>query len=453
MPDLHPHADEVGRAQADLGRAIGRARSGEDRELAGQVRERGEQISVLLAGLLKLTRVHAPDNHAFDTPVAELARALAALDELLGTVHLVTVEDQVYVNDVRIRTDGRSGARELGHELSRHNVGGLSFHRPLGDAQIRRLVAALSSAPNASAPRRTLADRLEREGLGSLELQGIFHFQTSLDEAARERAPEVVVTRLLTLVAEAFEAVGSGRALNPLPLRRALLEAIEIGFAVPAFWAPFEGHPPHAVHAAEVTFVALLAGRAAGFTAAYLQDLGIAALVHDAGYLAPGLGDDAASLQRHGVEGARVLLRQKGFHEAKVRRLRAILEHHRDYADPDARPSPGGALLRLAEDYVNAVRFYGARITRAAALSAVQRAGGTLYSPALAQVLVNALGAHPPGSLLELRDGAVVRVAAPPASKARFALPVVQHTDPGTRRPVGPVHDLVPGDVARAIPG
>jgi hypothetical protein len=447
-------ADELGEAQAALGRAIGRARSGEDTELAGQVRERGEQLSVLLAGLLKLTRVHAPDNHAFDTPVTELARALSALDELVGTVHLVTVEDQIYVNDVRIRTDGRSGARELGHELMRHNVGGLSFHRPLDDGQLRRLVAALAAAPNPTAPRRTLSDRLTRDGLSSLELQGIFRFQTSIDESTRDRAPELVAARLLALVADAFEAVGSGRALNPLPLRRAVLEAVEIGLAVPAFWAPFPDAPPHAAHAVEVAFVALLTGRAAGFSAAYLQDLGIAALVHDAGYLAPGLGDDPASLQRHGVEGARVLLRQKGFHEAKVRRLRAVLEHHRDFAGAAGRPSPGGALLRLAEDYVNAVRFYGARITRAAALAAVARAGGALYHPALAQVMVNALGAWPPGSLIALADGRVVRVAVPPASPDRFARPVVQHTDPTTRNAVGPTFDLGPGDaIAQALPG
>jgi hypothetical protein len=248
--------------------------------------------------------------------------------------------------------------------------------------------------------------------------------------------------------------VGSGRALNPLPLRRAVLEAIEVGFTVPAFWAPFQDTPPHVAHAAEVAFAALLTGRTAGFPASFLQDLGIAALIHDAGYLAPGLGDDAEGLRRHGVEGARILLRQKGFHEAKVRRLRAVLEHHRDWSGPSARPSAAGALLRLAEDYTNAVRLYGAKITRTAALSAIARAGGALYHPSLAQVLVNALGLHPPGTVLELGDGRVVRVAAPPASRDRFDRPVVQLTQPGTRLPVGPVFDLERGDaIRRVLPG
>jgi len=386
--------------------------------------------------------------------VTELVKALAALDDLLGVVHLVTVEDQVYMNDVRVRTDGRSGAKELGHELGRHNVGGLSFHRSLEDGQIRRLVAALSAEPHPRSPRTVVVQRLASEGLATVELQGIFRFKTAQEAVERERAPELVSARLLALVAEAFDAVGTGRALNPLPMRRAVLEVIELGLAVPAFWAPHPDAPPHASHAVEVAFVALLTGKAAGFPAAFLQDVGIAALVHDAGYLAPDMGEDAASLRRHGVEGARVLLRQRGFHEAKVRRLRAILEHHRDFAGPAGPPSAAGALLRLAEDYANAIRLYGTKITRAQALSAIQRSAGTLYHPGLAQVMVNALGRHPPGTLLELGDGRVVRVAAPPSGPERFDRPLVQHTLPGTRLPAGPPFELEPGDtIARALPG
>ena len=64
--------DDIGRAQELLGRAIGRARIGEDRELANRVRELGERLAHLLLGLLRMTRMHSPDNHAFDRPVEEL---------------------------------------------------------------------------------------------------------------------------------------------------------------------------------------------------------------------------------------------------------------------------------------------------------------------------------------------------------------------------------------------
>src|SRR5512141_244860 len=95
--------DELSRAQEALGRALGRARAGEDPELANTGRELGERLAHLLSGLLRMSRLHSPDNRAFDQPVAEVRTTLVRLGEILGAVHLVAVEDQVYVNDIRIR--------------------------------------------------------------------------------------------------------------------------------------------------------------------------------------------------------------------------------------------------------------------------------------------------------------------------------------------------------------
>jgi hypothetical protein len=446
---------DLQQAQSILGRALGRARAGEDRELAQRVREAGEQLSHMLGGLLKLSRTHAPDNRAFDTPVAEFSRALSGLVSQLGTVHLVTVEDQVYVNDIRIRTEGAGSAKDLGAELRRHNVGGVSFHGPLDPEAARGLVAALSAPPAAELPRRALSRALEARGLGSVELVGIHRFRTARagDEPTR-RDPSEILGRLLDLVAETWDNLRAGRVLNPLPLRRTVIEVLEAGLDAPAFWLAYPDCPPHAAHAVEVAMTALLVGRAAGLPAGFLQDLGIAGLVHDAGYLSPDVGEGPAALARHGVEGARVVLRQRGFSEAKVRRLRAVLEHHRDFADPAHRPSVGGATLRLAEDYANVVRLFGTKVTRADALGAMLKASGTYYHPVLAQLLVNALGRHPPGTLLELGDGRLARAAAPARGAGLWDRPLVRLLDPATRQPAGEYLDLATGGaVRRALPG
>ena len=115
--------DDLSQAQRVLSQTLGKARAGEDRELAQRVRENGEALGQMLAGLLKMTRVHAADHRAFDAPIAEFCRALSSLVDLLGTVHLVAVEDQAYLNEMRLRSEGRPGLRELGGELRRHNVG------------------------------------------------------------------------------------------------------------------------------------------------------------------------------------------------------------------------------------------------------------------------------------------------------------------------------------------
>jgi hypothetical protein len=199
---------------------------------------------------------------------------------------------------------------------------------------------------------------------------------------------------------------------------------------------------------------ALLVGKAAGLGAGALQDLGIAGLIHDAGYLSPGVGEGPEALVRHAIQGARIVLRQRGFSEAKIRRLRAVLEHHRDFGDPALRPSVMGATLRLAEDYANVVRLYGAKVTRSAALGAMLRAGDKLYHPLLAQLLVNGLGRYPPGTLLELEGGRMGRSAAPARDAGLWDRPLVRLLDPGTRQPTGDLVDLARGGkVARELAG
>lgn len=446
--------DELREAQEELARALGRARAGEDRDLAQKVRESGEQVVYLLGGLLKMTRVHAPENKAFDAPVTEFGKALAALVELLGTVHLVTVEDQIYVNDVRIRNDGKTSGKDLGAELRRHETGGLTFHAPLPDPGVRALIRALATAPEATeAKRSALLARLQAAQVTTVEPAGVFRFR--LDEGQEQRSSEDVMRRVLGLVHETFANLKDGRALNPLPLRRSVLDLLDMGVGAPAFWGGFPADaPPHAVHAAEVTMLSLLVARTAGFPSAFVQDLGIAALLHDTGYLAHDIGEGPTAFARHPLEGARVVLRQRGFHEAKVRRLRAVLEHHRDLATPGARPTPGGAILRLAEDYANVARLFGGRVLRADALGAMVKGAGTLYHPVLAQVMVNALGRHPPGTLLELEDGRYARVAAPARAPELWDVPLVRLLDPRTRQLAPEVLDLARGPrIRRAVPG
>ena len=441
--------DELARAQGALSRAITRARAGEDRELAQRVRELGEQAAHMLAGLIKMSRVHAADNRAFDAPAAEFRKAVAQLVDLLGPVHLVTVEDQVFVNDIRIRSDSKVGAKDLGAKLQEHNVGGATFHAALNEVQVRALLGALATKPAAVAPRGRLQKGLFERGVDSVELQGIYRFRTQEESEAARADPAEILRRALAAVAETWDSLGSGRLLNPLPLRHSVVDILEVGPQHPAFWeVSGEDGQPHARHALAVTMTSLLVGRAAGLSRGLLQDLGVAAMLHDVGYAT--LPADAPGLQRHPGEGARLLLRQRGFHEAKLRRVRAVLDHHRDFAGRQGPPSLAGCLLRLSDDYANLLRLWPGRVSPADALGAVAGAAGRLYHPALVQLAVNSLGRYPPGTLLELEDGRFARSISPVRSPATFAAPLARLQDPAP----GAVLDLAKGPrVRRALPG
>jgi hypothetical protein len=173
-----------------------------------------------------------------------------------------------------------------------------------------------------------------------------------------------------------------------------------------------------------VAALSLLLGRAAGMSDATLSDLGVAALLHDAGFA----GDRPAA--EHALAGARLLLRQRGFHEAKVRRLLCALDHHRPYRTPDAAPPPSlfARIVHVADDYAVLVgaRPGGAGLSPAMALARMWPARGAAYDPDLLAAFVQVMGPMPPGTLLELSDGRWAVSVSAARDRARFAGPLVR---------------------------
>jgi hypothetical protein len=79
----------------------------------------------------------------------------------------------------------------------------------------------------------------------------------------------------------------------------------------------------------------------------------------------------------------------------------------------------------VGEDYDTLARR-GAKLSPTMVLAAMLKWSGTRYDAVLLQLLVNALGAYPPGTLLRLEDGRVVRSVAPARGPETFAPPLAR---------------------------
>jgi hypothetical protein len=428
--------DDLGASQEQLGKALERAHMGEDRDLAGQVRDGGERFVRQLFGTLRLTRIHELSNSAFDKPVNDLHKSLAELNRLLGAVHLVAVEGQVYINDVRVRLDERlDTAGELGRELGRHDVGGISFHEVPDTVKIKALIAAFGVEPDPDRPRLALRDRIRGHGLDLVDLVGSYRFRMTGEEAdvgvvdqdkARDRAS--------SLVDSTIDSLGAARMPNPLPVRRAVTELLEAGASADALFDEPAHSTPFSRHTLRTSMLALLIGKALGLGQEALQDLGVAAMFHDVGYAAregalPATDDAPAQagfpppFSRHGAAGARILLRQRGFHESKILRALAALQHHRAYDDERGRPVLFARILHVCESYEAMTILGPGRRDPPDALAALQMHAGTRYDPDIVQALINALGRWPPGTRLLLGDGRVVVVNGTPTGAEDWARP------------------------------
>jgi HD-GYP domain-containing protein (c-di-GMP phosphodiesterase class II) len=422
--------NEVAAVQRGLQKALLRAGLADDRELAGRVRDDGRRLVFLLNGLVRSSRMYKSENAALEGPAVELAETLDALCERLGAVHLVVVEDQAYLNDVRLRVSPQEQTVVNGliSELDRHDVGGVSFHGPLTPAGAKALARAIAEPPGPPGrTRRALARRLA--GVGDVELGGRYRFRLRGEAAALSLRHADVVRRGIPVIREANRSLAAGRSPNPLPVRRTVIELLDSignddGLAGAEPLRLRAGLHPGEHHLLAVCSLALLLGRRLGLPGAAQSDLGVTALLHDVGYARH------ASFALHGAAGARALLRQRGFHEAKVRRIQAVLSHHLPFqAGAGSAPPPLFArMLRIADDYdvLTAARGGLPGIPPPTAQAAMWAARGSIYDPDLLALFVQAMGLYPPGSLLELSDRRWAVVASGGRDADRFPWPVVR---------------------------
>ncbi len=397
----------------------------EDRALARTVRELGERLAHINHGLLQLVKLHDVANAAFDNPLREFEHVLKCLIELLGPVNLVCVEDHVYVNDIRVRFDvHHEHARALEQMLRRHNVGGITYFSELTADQVRTALSLFAGEADPQRPRTALQHRLNREGLSSIELQPTFRLLDDQQRVGRD----VVETyhAAIGVLAETFANMSAGRLPNPLPLRRTINDILDATAGKDLARIAFEVDttaPDFAKHALMVANVSMLIGRAAGLPEASVSDLGVAAALHDIGFCAEPDGH-RDSFERHTVSGARAMLRQRGFHEARVRRLLVLLEHHLPTGKPPANPSLHPRIVHIADDYDTLTRHRGDRGPVHAPADALRlMAAGHGYDPVLVQLFINRMGKYPPGSVLRLADGTLVVSLSGVRTPETFATP------------------------------
>jgi HD-GYP domain-containing protein (c-di-GMP phosphodiesterase class II) len=384
----------------------------EDRELARRVRELGERLANINYGLLHLMKIHSVENSVFDRPIADFQDVLGQLIDLLGPVNLVCVEDQVYVNDIRVRFDvNTEHATVLTGMLQRHNVGGITYYDALDADQVRTLLVLFSQDPAAERPRTSLQTALDRDELSSIELLPTFQFRSDAPDAARDMGDTFKAAA--EIIAESFANMAAGRLPNPLPVRRIVNDLIDVteGRDLARISLEMDNKaPPFARHTLMVTNLSILIGRTAGLPASFLTDLAAAAMFHDVGFCAIN-GREPTEFSDHVPAGLRMLLRQRGFHEARVRRLLGVLEHHESFNRSGGPPTLQSRIIHIADDYDILTRHRGSRgpicvPPDAIRLMAAQPGGS--YDPVLLQIFINVMGAYPPGSVLQLGDGTLV---------------------------------------------
>ncbi len=434
-----PHAD-LQSSQDQLGKTLEKARAGEDKELASQIRDSGERFIRQLFGAMRLTGIHDLENAAYDKPIRELVGTTIELIDLLGAVHLVSVEGQIYINDVRVRLDERMDiGGKLGHILRTYGLGGVSLHSKIEGDQFRRFIEGFAEKPREDGRSRVhMQKRLMEMGADTIELQGVYRLRISGEHVSAEDVDQGRVARNATALVEAtVDSLGQARMPNPLTIRRVVTEILDVGPGGEGMWEEAASSDKFSAHTVRVGLLCMMIGTGLRLSNEMMQDLGVSAMFHDVGYAfregsepatddRPAVAGFAPPFERHAAAGARMLVRQRGFHEAKIYRALATLHHHRDHAGLDGEtPSLFGRILRVAEAYDTLLRGAGQprKPRPPTVLKKLWAHAGTRYDPIILQALTNELGKWPPGSVLQLEDGRIVQVVSAARSQETWATP------------------------------
>ncbi len=434
---------------------------------APQVQTMGKTLVGQLYMVLRTVRIHDAFNQTMLLATEHLKDTLNTVWSTLGSVKLEFIEDQVYLNDIRLRLDAQSAdnMKELGSEFRARGLGGLTFKRPVTSEGIRALVQVFMQAnPSDADPAAFMREKLLELRDLAVEILGPRRFQEgkgpvediSVDPrlwALQTYAKAVLaVKRFITEAGKDSAVDGDPR----LKLTRIMQDLVDIAFEranllvrVSAIKDATDYVYNHAVN---VAILSVAMGRALGLSRGNLVDLGLSGMFADLGFT-QGLLDtlekaklddkDKEAMSQHTVNAVKLLLGRGALNRSSMRRIITAFQHHVHYDGKGGYPEHErgrplhlfSRIVAIADSYdaLTTIRPWREAFPPAEALRIMMEDRGKKFDPTLLKLLVNVLGTYPLGTGVTLSTGERGVVYHGSADAAAFDKPIVKvtHDDKG----------------------
>ena len=425
-----------------------------EQEREDSLAERGPQFLIRLAAMLRTARTHDVSNQAFQRQLKDFMQLLSAMfeeDSGQDEVALAAAVGYFYLNAVRIRA--QASLLPVYHwlmaEFERRSLGGVRFLSGVHEAELERFFQLFLAAEDAAlaariaeAMREASIEHIVAVPASALDTDDL---EASLDhrqENERGRAKKVFWHAVLGTRRIVARARQNGRP--DLRQAKRLVQPVVDSimrheYSVVGLTALRDHDEYTYAHCVNVSIVSVGIGQALGLSRQVLADLGVAALLHDVGKVAiprevlqkPGRLDaqEWHLMQRHPLEGAKMMSRMPGLTGLTLDSMRVCLEHHMNFdrtGYPDVDMEWGQATLSrivaVADcfDAITAHRTYHSRPRTA--FEALQYMLGPTrvgFDPAVLWGLVRTVGLYPAGSVLETDDHHLVLTLSPAPGDVR----------------------------------
>ncbi len=359
--------------------------------------ERTERLVIELGAAFQQRAVYSREHPQVARAIARTLTAFTTwcAEETTSEVAIVTLEDQLLVDRHAIPEES-PWARGLLQAFRRYSIRGMTLVRGLDDAELARFFDSCSSPTGPAGSTHLL---LGQAGFSATEIG---------DNATAVGVPLRVVPAWLTAEQRAearadlvATAAGTASRIDRLrALVSRLARAAESGGLDP-LRLNLEGSDDAAfVHGLAVALASLRLGRALELQGEALDELALAAMVHDIGYLEPPLPEEspAERRERHPIRGAARLAALEDVPEVAVL---VAYEHHlrfdgiANYPATSTPRSPGAAARLVAvADTWETLRSRG-ELSHEEALAGLRSRAGTFLDPALVELFAELLSPTP----------------------------------------------------------
>ncbi|NNE09865.1 MAG: HD domain-containing protein [Gemmatimonadetes bacterium] len=451
----------------------------------------GPELILHLNGLFRAARLYDVANRVVQTNLRILIETLAHVDG--GEVTLLVLGENMYLNDDRIKLERKHmpHLRKLSSELATHELGGLRIMSDAPAEEWETFLVQFVKTPEAEGADE---ESSEAEAVSFAHLLRIAGVERIVPIPARDVGAAIALHTDEGISAQDEDSAGAGsrdgsegrggaRAGDVFEhavagaqtlfestaqggtrlLRQArrivqpLVETIMGSEQSIYRMGALKEHDEYTyAHCVNVAILSIGIGDRLGISRKGIANLGMAALLHDIGKLSVPrevlqksdrlTPDEWKAIQRHPLEGARLLSRQAGLTYGSVESIRAALLHHRthDGAGYPSAPRPvrqptAARIICVADcfDAMTGHRAYREKpLTGYEALHQMIGAEASRFDPAVLWALVQTVGLYPPGTLLETESGYVLLSREPNPNDIRRPTCVVLR-EPGGREPGG----------------
>jgi HD-GYP domain-containing protein (c-di-GMP phosphodiesterase class II) len=375
--------------------------------LENKVTRHGRPLINSLYILQRITGIYDSMNEAI---LNAGKRAVAEMEPLLeehGELTIKIIAGSFYLEGTRIKA-GVSDIESfisLAEELMKKSIGVLDFRSPLTAEDLINLAYAIKGASDSSHVQSALEDK---KTLGIMVGGPVVLQKEELIDLGDSRAlARRAYLKALSVMKEIEENMKTGSRSKIKKIKRAIQLMIDSILTDESFILRFSMTKSyenyHYYHPVNVAILSVALGKKIGMNRLELRNLAMTALLHDAGKveipasvlnkkteLTP---KEMDLLERHPVEGTKVILRTFGLNETSILSMFVNFEHHMK-SDLSGYPRITGSrslnifsrIVSIADDYdsMTSGKVYGRmKLSHGEAIKRLLSGSGRLYEPSI----------------------------------------------------------------------